>query len=178
MSDPIFISPRWLELLAQRMRNAGLDDVEINETDWIVKINQMINAGIENEFVKEEIRLVKMRMENRNVWETGSPVHEQKEIKRKPLTCDDVGCKCSEEKGDPVNERKEFVANCTGWCPKCRDTLTVSGVCQKCDKPPVGQRNSTSDWRVKMWKRICERLRHWYTEGLLMELCKKCRGIE
>ena len=79
MSDPILISPLWLELLAERMKKAGLDMVEISETDWIIKINQMINAGIENEFVKEEMRLVRERFREKNVWETGSPVHEQRE---------------------------------------------------------------------------------------------------
>lgn len=65
----VFISPRYLELLAQRMRNAGLNDIEITHTDWIVYLNQAINAirrteyraGIDNEFAEEEGRLSKLR---------------------------------------------------------------------------------------------------------------------
>ena len=33
-------------------------------------------------------------------------------------------------------ERKPFIANCTGWCSVHKDTLTTSGVCPKCDEIP------------------------------------------
>jgi hypothetical protein len=32
-----------------------------------------------------------------------------------------------------IPEPKEFVANCTGWCPYHPDTLTTSGKCPKCE---------------------------------------------
>lgn len=65
----IFISPRWLELLAQRMRNAGIEEIRIDQTDWIIEINQAISStqyrvGLDNEFAEVEIALVKKRLES------------------------------------------------------------------------------------------------------------------
>lgn len=82
MNEPIFISPRWLELLAQRMRNAGIGDFEINETEWVRRINDAINAspiknGIDIEFGTIEIGLVRKRIDKLNVWESGDAVNEK-----------------------------------------------------------------------------------------------------
>lgn len=72
MTSPIFISPRYLELLAQRMRNAGIRDIQIKESDWINRIKDAINAtgyraGIDSEFAEAELKLARMRIEQEDV---------------------------------------------------------------------------------------------------------------
>jgi hypothetical protein len=43
------------------------------------------------------------------------------------------------QKGKPQAEAgNPFVANCTGWCPKCNSKITYDSKCEDCDNPVEG----------------------------------------
>lgn len=63
---PVYISGRYLELLGQRMREAGIKELQINESDWINVVKDAIEvteyrAGILLELEAEELKLIKRR---------------------------------------------------------------------------------------------------------------------
>jgi hypothetical protein len=58
-------------------------------------------------------------------------------LDRECVPHDSFTCWCGEKcTHKPQAEAgKPFVANCTGWCPKCKSKITYDSKCEDCDKP-------------------------------------------